>query len=745
MSEFRQQLLAVFDAEHKEHLAAIRGLLEDAATGRPDLREAFRRAHTLKGAARAVDLPAVEEVAHQLETLFVAVEAGERVLDPATIRAVEHALDAVEGLVAALGTEDAAARERALAQAGAALRRGGVTSAPPPGPAVPEAAPARGPAPAQAEPPPAAAAPPGMLRVAAEQVDRLSDAVHLLAVEVPRQEGLGQRLRGLEAEARALARSFEALRPGLRALTGRDGLAASLTGFERELMGLLRGLGALSRTQRAAAWSLGQAAQAVRDAATRLSLVPAEEVLGALARMARDMAREEGREVVVRLEGMDLLAERRVLQVLKDPALHMLRNAIGHGIEPPEERMARGKPAQAELGLRLAAPGGRLVLTVWDDGRGPDLARIEEVAVARGLLPAREPSAPPPPADALLALVFEPGFSTAAEVDRLSGRGMGLSVVAEAARALRGGAQFRARAPQGAEIELSVPRAAALQPLLLMEARGQLFALPSHGVERLLRLPVAALDHLESQPVLRVPTAEGEVVAPVLPLATLVGLEASALPEEGGYLSLVLLRRAARICAVAVEVLRDVVTVPVTDLDTPGIDADIVTGGALLDDDTPVLVLSSEGLVGRWLRDRGRLAPAGIGLTAQRPDVPPARRTILVVDDSITTRTLEKSILEAQGYRVLLSVDGLDALGRLRGGEGVDLVVADVEMPRMDGFALLQAMKTDPVLAPIPVILMTSRADPADVRRGLELGAGAYVTKQKFDQRELLATIGQLL
>ncbi|WP_131829501.1 response regulator, partial [Teichococcus deserti] len=329
-------------------------------------------------------------------------------------------------------------------------------------------------------------------------------------------------------------------------------------------------------------------------------------------------------------------------------------------------------------------------------------------------------------------------------VDRLSGRGIGLSVVAEVARSLRGAASLRPRFPWGAEVEIAVPFSAARQPLLLVEAAGQSYGLPSHGVERLLRLPAAALETVEGQPVLRIETEGRDVIAPVMALPVLLGEPATPIPVEAGHVKAVLLKSGDRRCAVAVDALHDLRELAVEALALPGVDPSLVTGVAQPEGALPALVLSPEGLVGRWLRDAGQLAGAGLGLAAAPQSRPAA--TILVVDDSITTRTLEKSILEAQGFRVLLSVDGLDALNLLRAGDApVDLVVADVEMPRMDGFGLLQALKTDPRLAAIPVILMTSRADPEDVRRGLELGAGAYITKQKFDQRELLATIGQML
>ncbi|WP_135468444.1 hybrid sensor histidine kinase/response regulator [Crenalkalicoccus roseus] len=738
--DLRQELLAVFEAEHREHLGVLRALLEEAERGlRPDLREASRRAHTLKGAARAVDLPAIEQLAHRLETLFEGVEAGARALDAGAIGAVQRALDAIEGHVAALaGGAEPPAPRGALA----ALDRLLGTAAPeaPPPPAEPP----------PAEPPPAAAppaeppAPAEYLRVGAEQVDRLGGAVHGLVAALQRRAGHARALRELEGEARSLARAWEELRR--RAAPARPAERARLEALGGGIEALARRLAALARAQQDEAFALDQAARRLREEAGRLSLVPAEEVLGPLARMARDLAREEGHEVALRLEHLDLQADRGLLQALRDPVLHMLRNAIGHGLEPPAERAAKGKPERAEIGLRLASRGGRLLVTVFDDGRGPDLDRIEAVAVRRGLLPPRAPGEPPRPADQLLALVFEPGFSTAAEVDRLSGRGMGLSVVAEAARALRGGAQLRPRRPWGAEVEIAVPLSAALQPLLLVEAGGRRLGLPTHGIVRLMRLPREALEQVEGRPVVRIAEGDGDVVVPLVALSSLLGSHDAPPFADTGHILAVLLRRGARRCAVAVEALTEVRTLMVGEADTPGTDAGIVIGAALLEDEAPVLVLSPEGLVGRWMREEGRLAASGLGLAAPGAAPQRAAPTILVVDDSITTRTLEKSILEAQGYRVLLSVDGLDALAVLRGGEAVvDLVIADVEMPRMDGFALLQAMKTDPRLAPVPVILMTSRTDPADVRRGLELGASAYVTKQTFDQGELLATIGRLL
>lgn len=733
-SNLRQELLAAFDVEHKEHLRAIRTALEAAERGEPaDLRDIFRRAHSLKGAARAVDLPVVEEVAHRLEAVLARVMEGELPLPGAVAAAVQTGLDGIEGYVAALsGGGTPPAPSSAIAALDAWSGMAPVVPAPETPPAAP---------PPQVEPPaePAPSSQPAQaveyLRVNAGQIESLSTAVHALSEEISRQGGLEAGLRALEAELAALRQEWDALirhQPDPR-----------LRHAERGLARIGRTAARLRREHRAASWSAEAAAQRMRDQVEAIALVPAETVLEPLGRMARELAREAGLDVSVRLEGMQIQADRRVLQVLKDPVLHLLRNAISHGLEAPEERRAKGKPARAEIVLRLSGRSGLLVVSVSDDGRGPDLARIEATAIRQGLLNERARGAPPPPADHLLALVFEPGFSTAQAVDRLSGRGMGLSVVADAARQLRGGALMRTRRT-GTEVEIAVPFSAARQRLLLVESDGQTFGIPSHGVERLLRLPLASVESVEGRPVACIEAGGQDVIVPVIALPALLGSPAATIPVEGGHVNAVLLRRGARRCAVAVETAQDVQTVLVDSLDAPGLDAELVSGVAPREADTAILVLSPEGLVGRWLRDEGHLGAGALGLVPVPERQAP--RTILVVDDSITTRTLEKSILEAQGYRVLLSVDGLDALNLLRSGEEVvDLVVADVEMPRMDGFSLLQAIKNDTRLAPLPVILMTSRATAEDVRRGLDLGAGAYLAKQKFDQRELLATIGQML
>ncbi|MFT4254427.1 MAG: response regulator, partial [Caulobacter sp.] len=536
------------------------------------------------------------------------------------------------------------------------------------------------------------------------------------------------------------------LERGWRESRSGAGAAERARDFEQGLKNLSRALADLSVRRVRAGWALDQGLRDLRGRVEQISQAPAETVFGGFATMVRDIAREAGVAVDVRVSGLETRADRRVLQALKDPVMHLLRNAVSHGRESPQARTAAGKPERLAVVLAVSAASGRLRIEIADDGPGPDLDKLEAAAIDKGLLPARAADAPAPTPEELLALAFQPGVSTAKGVDSLSGRGMGLSVVAEAVRRLRGDLRLTAGRPWGARVVLTAPLSAARQSLLFVEAQGRQAALPSLGVRRLLRLDATALETVEGHPAARIAIDGDDVIVPMVPLSALLTGVAAEVPVHAGAVSAVLLSHGRRHLALAVDALCDVRSALVEDLDADDLDPELLIGAVQLDDQAPALALDPDALVRRWLRDQRRLAAGGLGFAETADDAAEAARTILVVDDSITTRTLEKSILEAQGYRVLLAVDGLDALNLLRSGQAmVDLVVADIEMPRMDGFSLLQAVKADAALSATPVILMTSRADAADVRRGLDLGAEAYITKQKFDQRELLATIGQLL
>ncbi|PWC42337.1 response regulator [Azospirillum sp. TSO22-1] len=711
MTDIRERLLAAFDLEHKDHLAAIREALRAADEGRGagiDMVEIHRRAHSLKGAARAVDLPEVEALAHRLESVFTAVQKGALPFDARVHVPVRRALDAIEDSVA-WATRGGPPVDSVDILADLARLTGDEAA---PAPALPPAA----------EPAPRPTATVRTLvRIRAEGLERLLDTAAALLPEVEGQDRVADELRVLRREWAGMAQAWQRLRRGLdRGLDnggGRDAhFTAALTTFERRMRAAGAALDAAHRHHDRGLWALRRWGGALHEDVRRLRMVPAETQFGGLGRMIRDLGRGQGKDIEADIRGLEVEADRAVLQRLKDPVMHLARNAVNHGIETPEQRIAAGKPPGGRILVEASVAGGRLRLRIEDDGRGLDLAAI------------RRRAADGTPDDRLLDLVFEPGFSTAETVTEIAGRGMGLSIARREVIGLQGQLTLSPRPEGGTVILIEVPLSLSGQRLVFVEAGGQVMALPAADVVRLHRADAAALGSLEGRPVVRI---DGEDVL-VSSLAALLGLQPPAGVRE--HVQLAVVRSGERRTALAVDALVATRDAVVASAEEAGLDPARFIGTVLLDDGSPALVLNAASL--------GAAEPVALpAVAAARPAVKPC---ILVVDDSITTRTLEKSILEAHGYHVVLCVDGREALERL-GTLKVDLVVSDVEMPRMDGFALVQAVKTDPRLADIPVILVTSRGSDEDRERGMRLGADAYIVKSRFDQDDLLERIRRLL
>lgn len=731
MTDIRQRLLAAFELEHKEHLAAIRDALrlaENQGAERLDLSEIHRRAHSLKGAARAVDLPEVEAVAHRLESLFLMIQRGERRLEPDLFRLIRHALDAIEDSVAVVtrsdGSVDAGGGTDAVLSELDRMVLGGTTAPSSPAAAFPRTVTRRAP---DAPPSPPTVPPPRLVRINAVSLEQLLDTASALLPEVEEQATLNHDLRLLGRDTGALEQAWRRLRQLLPETTD-PRLAESLSLFERRMKAVASCSRAVRRRQDRALWNLRRWGSGLHDGVRRLRMVPAESQFAGLGRMARDLARTQGKEVEADLIGLEVEADRMVLQRLKDPVLHLLRNAVSHGIESPEERLNAGKRAAGRVRLETAVVNGRLRVVIEDDGRGIDMARIAREAAARGLI-APGATGADVPADQLTGLLAEPGFSTAPAVTEISGRGMGVTIARREVLHLQGQLTIAPRPGGGTVVTVEVPVSLSSQRLLFVSVGGHTLALPAADVVRVMRVKATELLPVGGSPVLRL---EDEDVV-VVPLAVLLSLP---LPAPVDRVVLAVARIGGRRVALAIDealVTRDAV---VSGIDEVGLDPLRFLGTVLLENGTPALVLNVGSLP---------LSPQGLSsLPLSAPTAMTRQSHILVVDDSITTRTLEKSILEAHGYRVTLCVDGREALETLH-TQTVDLIVSDVEMPRMDGFTLVQAVKSDPVLSEIPVILVTSRASDEDRQRGLLLGADAYIVKTRFDQDELLDGIRRLI
>jgi two-component system chemotaxis sensor kinase CheA len=728
----REKLAAIFQAEHAEHLGQIRSilaLLENVSEvrGRSELDEAFRRAHSLKGAARAVDLPPVEGLAQGLETMFSRVREGTLPLDKKMALVIHQVLDSSEDCLAVF-------RENRIPDEPVAALRAMAELLGDPAVVVesrhlPEAT---------ETPPEAAFQLTEMVRVTGGDLDRLVRSTGQVLTESLGQATvtlelvtLARQITEMESES---IRFRKVCATSLRRLAG----TAEFTSVTRHIElveAKVRSLVGQSRkarlVQQRRAWSMQRSAERLQQDVWKARIAPVEELFEGFRKMVRDLARDERKEIEFRLNGSDVKADRLVLQALKDPVMHLLRNAISHGIERPGERAGKGKPPVGSLTVNVESQRGRLVIEIEDDGRGVDFDKVAKVAMEQGIIP--EAPATGFTQD-LARILFRPGFSTSPTVTDLSGRGMGLSVVHETVRRLQGDVDLRQREGPGASILLSVPLSVSTLHLLLVSCQDQTFGIPSHGIERLYRVNAQQVETLEGKPVVNL----GGCRIALFSLAHLLRIGDGAAAFRGDILPVMLLRSGARYAAIWVDRFLAEREGLIQELGMPCPRTGNVSGGVLLREGMVAVVLNPAGLV-----ETSTQSAAPVLKRAQAVSEV-AARSILVVDDSITTRSLEKSILEAHGYRVRVAVDGLEALQLLR-AEKADLVIADIEMPRLDGFGLLEAMKADKQLDRIPVIIVSSLERPEHQQRGLDLGADAYVVKRKFDQRELLEAVQQFL
>lgn len=666
--DLAERLRATFAQELDEqvrHFNAGLLALEKRPGDEDSVRTLFRAAHTIKGAARVAGFPLIEQMCHSLESVFADVRAGTRTLGGAEFSLFFAVVDA-------------------LAEAGTHIRTGssGTGSLPSLIPKIEELAGQK----AQPDVAPAAA------RAVAP------DAVTVDRVRVETSEEFVR----VDSER-------------LDVLLSAVGELIIATG---------RIVGRIGDTTDDARY-LDRTTDHVADIVRGLRLRPFGDVCEALPRAARDIAASEGREVELILEGQDVEADRMVMDMLRDPLLHLVRNAVDHGIEPPAERERSGKPRPGRVTVGAEVSGGRLIVTVTDDGSGIDEAALRSALRARGR--------PVPPdrgglADALLA----GGFSTRAEATTVSGRGIGMDIVRSSLDRIGGTVSVEWRPGRGTTFTLECPPSPATLRALLLRVGSHTFAIPTAYVQRLRRVRDADLQRAEGRAMLR--TMTGPV--PVHSLAGMLGppFEARAIADSA---TAAIISVGARRAAFIVDEVLDEDEIVVRPLPAEAASVQYAGGAAVLPSGSVALLLNAAALLASATRAGTAIAPAFAERAAPR-------RRVLVADDSITTRTLEQSVLEAAGYEVIAAVDGEDAWRRLE-QDGADAVVADVEMPRMDGFALCRRLRASQQFARIPIVLVTGLESDEDRARGMEAGADAYIVKSGFDQATLLDTVNQLI
>jgi len=718
MSFDEASLLSLFQLEAKtQALKLSDGLIALESERSPAaLEELMRAAHSLKGAARIVGHEGVAAIAHELEECFVAAQGGKLEISGSQIDVLLRGVD-VMAQTALVDPEIAVTDEsaRALEAMLAALRS--IERGDPAGAIASDAARLHG---------NGAGAPKARLEGASYDTDRLltlaSEALVATRALVTTVESDGGHYRSDQE----IERAFDVLRAAFR--SARTEAPPALDALHAAVVSVLA-----SRRERSDA--LDSVGQRVSSAVSHLyegvldaRMLPFGDGIVGLPRLVRDTARALGREVSLVTSGEATPVDREVLRRLDAPLGHLIRNAVDHGIEPSHERLERGKPPRGTIRVEARHGGGRLLVSVQDDGRGLDFAAVRERVVRRGLA---ESQAVAEMSDSELShFLFLPGFTMRDEVTPISGRGVGLDAVQMSVREIGGDVRLVHPPSGGMRFDLQLPLTLSVIRALVVLIGGEPYAFPLARVHRIVRVESSELSSVEGRQHF---TLDGRQVGLVWG-HQLLDIGASAAGES---MCVVVIGDHEATWGIVVDRFMGEQELVLRGLDARLQKVQDIGGASLLPDGSPLLVLDVDDV----MRTASTLA-AGGRLDPMRKESAPAkaRKRVLVVDDSLTVRELERKMIESLGYMVDVAVDGMDGWNAMRAGH-YDLVVTDVDMPRMDGIELVTLIKRDAALKAIPVMIVSYKDRDEDRRRGLDAGADYYLTKGSFYDETMLRAI----
>jgi two-component system chemotaxis sensor kinase CheA len=842
-AKVREQLLSSFRAELAEHVQTMNdGLLaleQGTVTGeqrQSTLEDVFRAAHSLKGAARAMGITVVEQLAHALESVLACLQRETIEPTPELFTACYQALDAIQAVqvtyeageitppVQALQALASLEQARSCSQAAIkapsqtnvettladvpetvpiaaslelpvpaeraeATRQASARTAPTPVPPPSDTTtppPPPTPTPTPTSPPTASSGGDETIRVSVSKLDALmAQLSELLVTKIRAEQRLAQvhqlhdfmalwqkewlavrsaynwlvrqntsgtfgvrRLGPVEGspgeegkeKAGSAGRSRfagTAERGNANGKVGKDisrllGYAGTSQDRLREVNVLINDL---AREYANDTMHMSLVIDELEQEIKRVRMLPLSTITGTFGRMVRDLARDAGKEVVLQIVGGETELDKRVLEQIKDPLIHLLRNAVDHGIEMAEQREASGKARVGTITLTAEQLGKDVVICVSDDGAGLDLEAIRQVVARRGGVDAQTLSK-----TELVEAIFTTGISTSPIITDISGRGVGLDVVRRNVEVLHGRIDVDSVLEEGSAFTLTLPLTLTSSRGLLVHISNQLFAIPHNAIERIMYVSPEEIAPLEGHDTV---PYNGRPLT-LVRLSDVLELPRGDEQHEGDRIPVVILAAAERRMAFAVDELAGEQEIVIKGLGEQLARVGGIAGATVMGNGEAVLILNVADLIKLGLRGKRRSVLAALAQASTAVESR-ARRRILVVDDSITTRTLEKNILEAAGYEVQLATDGQEALDAIVAGGVPDLIVSDVVMPRLDGFGLTQRIKEDAQMAGLPVILVTSLGLAEDKARGIEVGADAYITKSSFDQNNLLETIRQLI
>ncbi|MFN7974058.1 MAG: hybrid sensor histidine kinase/response regulator [Acidobacteriota bacterium] len=720
--------LELFRLECEIHTATLGDgllLLERQPQSMDVIERLMRAAHSLKGAARVVGLDAPVKLAHAMEDYLVRAQRGEVPIDGGGIDALLAGTDALARAGQAPGTD----AERLLALAERVRRLGAAKVD-----AI-EAAPtmevARALEPSAGEPAPAGEED-RVLRVKASHVTKLVGLAGESLVEARRLQPFASVQHRLRVRQASLSDLVNDIHQALGAPPGDDPIGVRIAELRARVLECRELLSSwVEQFEEHTSLSEDLTLRLYQEAsASRMR--PFADSLQPFPRMIRDLARKLGKGVDLRVSGEGLAVDRDVSEALEAPLTHLLRNAVDHGIEAPGERRARGKPERGTITVDVQSRTGMVAITIADDGRGLDAGSIRARAVKLGLV--REEDAARLSTEDVYELLFAPGFSTAESVTELSGRGVGLDVVLSTLSGLGGSAHVTSEPGAGTTFHLAVASSRQVIRAVVVRIGGEPYAFPLGRIDRLVRVPIDEARVVEDRQYVLV---DDRSVA-LVPTAHVLELGGRA--EAGDVLHLIVVSDRSHRFGLLVDGFMGEHDLVVRRLDPRLGRVSDISAAATLADGAPVLIVDVDDLIRSILR---------LGSVARIEKVSgraagPRRKRVLVVDDSITVRELERQLLANRGFDVEVAVDGVSAWGLVR-DTPFDLVITDVDMPRMDGVALTRSIKQDPRLRDVPVIMVSYRDSPGDRARGLEAKADFYIAKSEFQDEALLQAVADLV
>lgn len=734
--DFLSDLKQTFLEEAAEHLASLNHLLltieksEDRTERQGLLKEIFRKAHSLKGGAAVVGLDEIQKLAHLLESLFSVFQKQDQSIEAATLDVVYETLDGI-GLL--LRQSEGSAEQNLdssplLSKLESVLTSiGAVETESPSHAASSESSEASREDAARDTEEKAlmGAAHPGTesVRVATSKLDDLMGQLAELLVASAWPIRVSAELAEIVHALDELLKSPSKNRIDLVSRPPSED-----DGSGRKILGRLN---ALQAQIRADARKTRLVMDRLQEGVRRTRMFPLSTVLDSFPRMVRDLARDQGKAIRFVVAGGDAELDRAVLEEIKAPLTHLIRNCVDHGLETPEERSSAGKGMEGTLSVSATQVGDNVLIEVKDDGRGIDAEKVKTAAVEKRLLSPDEAQAMD--SREVLSLIFRPGFSTSPIITDISGRGVGLDVVRQNIEQMSGTIELETKVGSGTAFSLMIPLTIATTLCVLVRAGQLVFGLPVANVARTMR--VALDDVRDAQGQQAIVTSKQPI--PLKDLARILGLEGARWDQ--GYRSVVVVRSAERTVGLLVDEILRVEELVVKALPTSLGKIRFVGGASLLGGREVVMILNIAEIV------RGAIdSVSDISSLRRRKVGDSTGIKVMIADDSITTRTLERNILQAAGYEVRVAGDGAAAWGAIQ-ADPPDIVVSDVEMPGMDGFELTQKIRESERLKHLPVVLVTSLESAADRQRGVDVGADAYIGKSNFDQEHLLDVVRRLI